>query len=247
MKHTEQTLSHAGPSLLALALVYTLLVAASVVSGLLLKHGALVVSPESSAEEARRFFANNPVSLRVAAFFSFGSAVPLGIYTATVVSRLRFLGVRAAGSYIALFGGFAASMALVISALCAWVLSVPEVAASLAATRVLDLLTLLFGGASFAVAFGLLAAGVSITGHFFHLLPRWLVWFGIITAAARELSSLSLLALWAAPLIPVVRFAGFVWLIAVGAMLPKTIRVAAVPAGDFVGEGAGSGKQAEAA
>jgi hypothetical protein len=246
MKHSEQSFSHRGPSLLALAIVYTLLVAAAVVSGLLLKHGALVVSPEASAEEARRFFSNNPVSLRVAAFFSFGSSVPLGIYTATVVSRLRFLGVRAAGSYIALFGGFAASAALVISALCAWVLSVPEVATSLAATRVLDLLTLLFGGVSFAVAFGLLAAGVSVTSHFFHLLPRWLVWFGIITAVVGELSSLSLLALWATPLIPLVRFASFVWLIAVGATLPNTIRTTAVPAGDLIGE-TDSGRDAEAA
>ena len=188
----------------------------------MLKHGPAVVNPYSSVEALRRFFADNPTALRTAAFFVFGSSVPLGVYAATIVSRLRFLGVRAAGSYIALFGGFSASIVLVISALCAWVLAVPEVSASLAATRVLHFMTLLFGGTAFAVAFGLLVAGVSVTSCFFRLLPRWLVSFGLLIAAAGELSSLSLLTLWAAPMIPIVRVAGFVWLIAVGAFLPKT-------------------------
>ena len=128
-QQTEQTVPHQGPSLLALAVVYTLLVA-GIVSGLLLKHGVVAVNPYSSPEESRRFFADNPAALRVAAFFSFGSSVPLGIYAATIVSRLRFLGVRAAGSYIALFGGFSAAILLAISALCAWLLAVPEVSAS---------------------------------------------------------------------------------------------------------------------
>lgn len=225
----EQIRSHAGPSLVALAIVYTLLVAASIISGALLKHGATVVNPYSPAEEARRFFAENPVAIRVSTFFLFGCSVPLGIYAATVVSRLRFLGVRAAGSYIALFGGFAASIALAVSGLCGWVLSVPEVSASLAATRVLHFMTVLFGGAFFAVAFGLLAAGVSVTGHFFRLLPRWLVWFGILIAAAGELASLSLLTLPAAVLIPIVRICGFIWLIAIGATLPRTVRISETP------------------
>src|SRR5256885_4078223 len=154
MNRTERSLSHAGPSLLGLAVIYTLLVLTSVISGLLLKHGTAVVNPYISAEESRRFFAENPLAMQVVAFFSFGSSVPLGIYAATVVSRLRFLGVRAAGSYIALFGGFASSTSLVISAFCVWVMSIPEVSASMPTTRALHFMTLLFGGVNFAVAFG---------------------------------------------------------------------------------------------
>lgn len=224
IEQTEQTLYHTGPSLLALAVVYTLLVAASIISVLLLKHGPAVVNPYSPAEEARRFFAGNPVALRASSFFLFGSSVPLGIYTAALVSRLRFLMGSAAGTYIALGGGFAASASLAVSGLCAWVLSVPEVSASLAASRLMHFMVILFGGVSFAVTFGLLTAGVSVTSHFFHLLPRWQVWFGIFIAVAGELSSLSLVALPAASLIPVVRLCGFIWLIAVGTTLPKTIR-----------------------
>ena len=39
-------------------------------------------------------------------FLQIGALIPLGIFAATIVSRLRFLGVDAAGPNIALFGGF---------------------------------------------------------------------------------------------------------------------------------------------
>jgi hypothetical protein len=214
----------AGPRLLPLAIVHILLFVANILSVVLLRHGAAFVTPFGDAEAARAFFAANPLALKVSAFFFFGSAVPLAIYTATVVSQLRYLGVRAAGTNIALFGGFAASGTIAISGLCTWVLSVPEVAGSVVATRVLYFLSFLFGGAGFAVGFGLLAAGVSVTGHFARLLPRWLVVLGMIVAVAGELSSLSLITYPANIAIPVTRFVGFAWLIIVGAHLPNMHR-----------------------
>jgi hypothetical protein len=214
----------AGPPLLPLAMVYTLLLVANIVSAVLLHQGPPAVTPFGDAETARAFFAANRFAIKVSAFFFFGSAVPLAIYAATVVSRLRYLGVRAAGTNIALFGGFAASGAIAISGLCTWVLSVPEVSASLVATRVLYFLSFLFGGAGFAVAFGLLAAGVSVTSHFARLLPRWLVVLGMIVAVAGELSSLSLIAYPANLAIPATRFVGIAWLLLVGGRLPATLR-----------------------
>src|SRR5882757_101638 len=114
MKPTSPT-RFAGPPLLALAIVHTLLFVANIASTVLLRHGPSFVTPFGDAEAARAFFAANPLAVKLSAFFFFGSAVPLGIYTATVVSRLRYLGVRAAGTNIALFGGFAASGAIAIS------------------------------------------------------------------------------------------------------------------------------------
>jgi hypothetical protein len=223
MKSTPQA-RFAGPPLLPLAIVHTLLFVASIVSAVLLRHGAPFITPFGDAEAARAFFASNPLAVKASAFFFFGSAVPLSIYTATVASRLRYLGVRAAGTDIALFGGFAASGAIAMSGLCTWVLSVPEVAVSLVAVRALYFLSFLFGGAGFAVAFGLLAAGVSVTSHFARLLPRWLVVLGLIVAATGELSSLSLIAYPANLAIPVTRFVGFAWLMLVGGLLPRTLR-----------------------
>jgi len=223
MEPTSST-RFAGPPLLPLAIVHVLLFVANIASAVLLRHGPPFVTPFGDAEAARAFFAASPLAVKTSAFFFFGSAVPLAIYTATAVSRLGYLGVRAAGTNIALFGGFAASGAIAVSGLCTWVLSVPEVSALLVATRVLYFMSFLFGGAGFAVAFGLLAAGVSVTSHFAGLLPRWWVVLGMIVAVAGELSCLSLIAYPANLAIPLTRFAGFAWLILVGGRLPKTLR-----------------------
>jgi hypothetical protein len=221
---------HAGPPLLLLAVVHVLLFAASVVAGSVLRHGAVYVNPYSSSEAVQNFFANSPRAIRVSTFFFFGSAVVLGLFTATVASRLRFLGVRAAGSYIALFGGFAASIVLATSALFSWVLSISDIVSSSAGlVHALYFVSFLFGGVAFAVGFGLLTAGVSITSYFRHLLPRWLVVFGMVIALAGEFSSLSLITYPASLLLPLTRFGGFVWLIAVAVLLPATRHNDATP------------------
>jgi hypothetical protein len=211
----------AGPPLFAVALVHVLLFVASLVSAALLRHGAPFVTPYADAEAVRAFFADNALAVKVSAFFFLGSAVPLGIFTATVVSRLLYLGVRAAGTHIALFGGFGATGLLVLSSLSTWVLSLPDVSASPIATRALYFFSFLFGGAAFAVMFGLLAAGISITSYLSRLLPRWLFVLGMIVAVAGELSALSLIAFPATFFIPITRFGGFLWLILVGLRLPK--------------------------
>src|ERR1700720_612953 len=119
MKPTSPT-RFAGPPLLPLAVVYTLLFVANIASAILLRHGPSFITPFGDAEAARAFFAANPFAVKVSASFFLGSAVPLAIYTATVVSRLCYLGVRAAGTNIALFGGFAASGAIAVSGFWTW-------------------------------------------------------------------------------------------------------------------------------
>jgi hypothetical protein len=64
----------------------------------------------------------------------FGAAVPLGVFTATIVSRLRFLGVKAAGAYIALFGGFGAAFATASNATVLWTISHSGIAQDTALT-----------------------------------------------------------------------------------------------------------------
>jgi hypothetical protein len=64
-------------------------------------------------------------------------------------------------------------------------------------------------------------AGVSVTAAFMKLLPKWVIVFGLILAAAGELSWLYLAFPRLLFLIPLVRFPGFIWLIAVGFLLPK--------------------------
>jgi hypothetical protein len=155
-----------GPSLILLATVHILLFVAGLAAGAALRHGASYVSPFAPAEALNSFLTQSPTAIRVSNFFLFGSAIPFGIFAVTTVSRLRYMRVRAAGTNIALLGGLIAAIALLLSGIVGWVLSVPEVLASAPVVKAIDFLNFLLGGVVFAVGFGLLAAGVSVTSYF---------------------------------------------------------------------------------
>ena len=218
------TVRHRGPSLLLLAIVHIALVIAGLVSAAVLSHGARMALPYESVQAAVAYFEQNALGIQVAAFFQFGSAIPLGIFAATVVSLLRFHGVRAAGTWIALFGGLVAPAFLMLSALCGWVLASPGFTEYPGSVRALQLLGFAAGGPGYIVPLGLLIAGVSITSYFTRLVPRWLAWFGIVLAVASELSSLTLLTWKAALFLPIGRFVTFIWLIGVAITLPAVSR-----------------------
>jgi hypothetical protein len=210
-----------GPSLILLAIVHILVFVAGLVAAATLRHGAPYVTPFAPAEEVRLFFAQSPTAVRVSNFCLFASAVPFGIFAVTTVSRLRFMGVRAAGTNITLLGGLTATIALILSGITGWVLSVPEVSASAQVVKAIFFLCFLFGGAVYSVGFGLLAAGVSVTSYFMRLLPRWMVVLGMLLAITGELSSFSLIAYPANFFIPITRYLGLIWMVSVAVALTK--------------------------
>jgi hypothetical protein len=210
---------HRGPSLLAVGIVHVALFLASLVFSTVMARGEHFPSPFQPEALSHAWFVANRDAVRVGAFFAFGASVPLGIFTATAASRLRFLGVNVAGESIALFGGLSASLWLALSGLVEWALAWPGVQEA-STIRALHLVVFAAGGIGFMVAFGLLLAGVSLSAGLARLLPRWLMWFGLVLAALAELSALTLLFPVMAWLLPAVRFPGLVWLICVGALLP---------------------------
>lgn len=216
--------SGAGPSLLTLALAYTVLELGSVAALVLARRdGAQLgtLNPFGAPESARLFFATNPGAARAAGFLCVASAIPLAIYSAALVSRLQAWGARDAGSYVAFAGGLAASAGLAAAGLFLWLLSVPEASASVPVARVLHFLVFLCGGPAFAVGMGMLAAGASSTSPFMRHVPRWLVWLGLALGATGALSALGMLSVPLTIPIPVTRIAGFVWLIAVAATMSR--------------------------
>src|SRR5205085_3746398 len=162
-----------------------------------------------------------PKTVLICAFLQFGAAIPLGIFTATMVSRLQFLGVRAVGVYIALFGGLMTAFDMAASAYVLWVMAYPGIAQDPTVLRALYYLGFSFGGVGFSVPLGLLMAGVCIPAAFFKLLPKWLVAFGLVLENIGELNVQSLMIPQALFLIPLTRFPGFIWLIAAGFTLPR--------------------------
>jgi hypothetical protein len=213
---------HAGPNPGIVAIVYTLLFNAGLYFVISFTGGPHFPGPWESSETIAAYFQDHSRAVLACAFLQFGAAIPLGIFTATMVSRLQFLGVRVAGAHIALFGGLMAAFNMAASALVLWVMAYPGIAQDAAVLRALYYLTFAFGGVGFSVPLGLLMAGLCIPAAFFKLLPKWLVVFGIVLAVIGELSALALVIPNALFLIPLTRFPGFIWLIGAGFALPKT-------------------------
>jgi hypothetical protein len=210
-----------GPSIILLASVHIALFVAGLVAGSVLRHGGSFVTPFAPAEQVRMFFIHSSLAVRVSNFFLFGSAVPFGIFAVTTVSRLRFMGVRAAGTNITLLGGVVAAMALFFSGIAGWVLSVSDISDSVAVVKAIYFLSFLCGGVLYAIGFGLFAAGISVTSYFMRLLPRWLTFVGILLAIIGELSWFSLITYPANFFIPITRFAGFIWMLLAAVALTR--------------------------
>jgi hypothetical protein len=178
--------------------------------------------PWESSQTIVTYFQTHPHQVLWCAFLQFGAAIPLGIFTATMVSRLQFLGVRAAGALIALFGGLMTAFNMTVTSLILWVMSYQGIARDGAVLRALYYLVFSIGGVGFSVPMGILILGLSIPAAIMKLLPKWLVIFGLTLGAIGELSVLSLVIPQALFLIPLTRFPGFIWLIAAGSLLPRT-------------------------
>jgi hypothetical protein len=179
--------------------------------------------PHNTVAESIAYVANFGGSIRFGSFCELSSAVLLGLFVAVTVSRLRFLGVRAAGEVIALCGGVGATVMLMLSALWGWSVTRPGIASADGDVSLLQALSFAGGGPGFVVPLGLFVAGVSITAGLHRLIPRWLMWLGILIAIACELASLTLIFWNAAYFIPVGRFVGVVWMIAVAVTLPTKV------------------------
>jgi hypothetical protein len=216
------TMRNQGPHLGMIAIIFTVLFNAGLFPVTMFGGMPYFPGPWESADVIAAFFQARPSSVIICAFFHFGSAVSLGIFTASAVSQLRFLGVRAAGVSIAFFGGIMTAANITASAFMLWAMAHPGIANNTSLINALYFMQYAFGGPGFSVFLGLLIAGISIPSGLMKLLPRWLVIFGIVLAVMGELSWFNIITPKALFLIPLTRFPGFVWLIIVGFKLPRT-------------------------
>jgi len=212
---------HRGPHPGAVALVYVILFVASLLSVGITTKGEGFPNPYGDIQHAQTALLQYINIIRISAFLQFCAAIPLGIFTAAVTSRLRFLGVNVTGISIALFGGIAASVFMTISSLSGWILTQPGVAADINIMHTLQFFGFTTGGVAFTVATGLLMAGISVPCLFGNYTPKWIAIFGLVLAALAEISSFSLLFYPANYLLPVARFGSYIWMIATGFTLAK--------------------------
>jgi hypothetical protein len=119
-----------------------------------------------------------------------------------------------------LFGGLLTAATIIISSSIGWAMTHPAISSDASIIVALYYLSFGLGGVGYSVPLGLLIAGLAVSAGFSKLLPRWLVWSGVLLAVIGELSCLTLVFPNVLPLIPLTRFPGFIWLIFVGFKLP---------------------------
>jgi len=215
----ERARQQAGPPLWLLGAVSLGLLLVGVI--LLAALGGTPPLPYREPAAVLDYFRAHAVAAQVSAVFVFGSSVPLAIYAATASARLRQLGVTAPGATIALAGGVLAAGGLGLSSLLLWTLSRPEIIAGGPLVNALYYLTFLTGGVAHVVMLGLLTAGVAVPALILRLVPRTWAWIGLGISVIAELTTAVLIWPSLAPLLPIARFAALIWLVVVGALLPK--------------------------
>lgn len=150
------------------------------------------------------------------------SAAPLAVWAATAHQRLHTLGARVAGPTIGLVGAAMAAVALALSGLAAWTASGVAGLGDAPLAHALTLLAFGAGGPVFALGFSLLIAGVAVPALILRLVPRGLAVAGLLVAGLGALAVLVLLVPGLAPILPVVRFGGLLWLVAISFVLPRS-------------------------
>jgi hypothetical protein len=211
-----------GPHPGVLAIVSLGIFLASLITSAILTGGQTFVSPFAPEGQVAAFFQQNVPAMRLGGMLQFGSAVPLGIYAATIYARQLRLGVRVPGPAIGFFGGISAAIFLMLSGSVTWLLSRPEITTNATLTHALSFLAFITGGVGFVVGMGLLVAGIAVPSLILRFMPRWLAWTGLAIAALSELSFLSMAIEPLQFLLPIGRFGGLLWLVAAGFLLPRT-------------------------
>jgi hypothetical protein len=174
----------------------------------------------TSAQDALSYARDHTGQLQAAAVLTFAAALPLAVWTATIYRRLRTLGITAPGAVIGLVGGVLASGSLALSGLITWTLADTADSASPAVAHALVDLSFGTGAAGFVVPFALLIAGVAVPALILRLAARPLAWIGLVIAIAAILSTFTLATSALDPTLPIGRFGGLAWILAVSVLLP---------------------------
>src|SRR5580698_5392653 len=124
-----QSFRFRGPHLGILAVIYTVLFIFGLSYVISFTPGAPhYPNPYDPAAAITTYFREHPHDALMCCFFQFLSAIPLGLFTVTVWSRLKWLGVKAVGPSIALLGGLLVVTGGAVSSMIGWATVFPGVA-----------------------------------------------------------------------------------------------------------------------
>jgi hypothetical protein len=208
----------AGPSLLVPAAALTGLTVFGAV------FGGTGPRPDWTAEQVLAYTVEHPAAISFGAALLLGSTIPLLVYAATLVRRMRQLGVQAPGPLMGLTGAVLAAAALLVSALAGWTAAQTAGLGDAALVRALTTLWFGAGGVGFVAPFGLLVLGIAVPALIAGLLPRAVAWAAAVVGVLAVLSTFALATDVLYPLLPIGRFGGLAVLIATALLLPTSRR-----------------------
>jgi hypothetical protein len=179
-------------------------------------------TPYSGDEVARRYLFADPAalqrSLQLGGLLQLLSAMALLAFVPWLADFVSRHGSPERAGLVRT-AGVASGVLLVVSSVGSWILSMVDSLGDLAVSRTLMDLAFITGAAPAVGTLGLVLWQVSRTALAARALPAWVGWAGSVLGAASVLSLLSLVAEPATLLIPVGRYLGFVWFLAVSLLL----------------------------
>lgn len=176
--------------------------------------------PGAPAAEVVRYYDASRTAVIAVGVLQMLAAGALLVFAGCVVAFVRRVrGEEETLPRLAVVGGVAAAVFLLICALLSLTLVPVAAGGNLSLVGALRQMSFLTGGALHVASLGLFVGAASIAARGAWALPGWIVWLGFVQGAVAILSLASLVLFPAALLILVGRMLGFIWCIAVGIAL----------------------------
>ncbi|WP_198539924.1 hypothetical protein, partial [Streptomyces sp. CT34] len=195
-------------------------VASLLVAGVLAPSGA--VTPYSSDADVQAYRLEDPATLenllRVLGLLQGLSALALLAFVPCLTGFVRRYGSEARAGVVRALATVAGAL-LLLSASTGWILAQVGSRSELSTYRAVADLSFITGAGPAIATLGVAVFLVSATGRASRALPAWLAWSGMVIGVAGLLSMSSLVAQGGAMFIPIGRFLGFVWFIALSISL----------------------------
>lgn len=188
--------------------------------------------PGAATEEVVRYYSENVTASLVHNFALIIAGLALCAFAVAVANFVR--GKAADGSVlptVAATGGILAAGLLVVSASIGGVLTLAAPSLDLGLVETLRGANFFTGGAGHVTALGLFIGATTLVARRTKALPRWIVWWGFISATLAILSIFSLVFFPASLFILLGRMTALVWAFATGIALARGTRREAAAAG----------------
>ncbi|WNM35787.1 hypothetical protein RKE30_38250 [Streptomyces sp. Li-HN-5-11] len=180
------------------------------------------VTPYSSDAEVQAYRLKDPATLenllRTLGLLQGLSALALLAFVPSLTGFVRRYGSDARAGMVRALATVAGAL-LLLSASTSWVLAQVGSTAELSTYRAVSDLSFITGAAPAISTLGVAVFLIAATGRASHALPAWITWSGTVIGVASVLSMSSLTAAGGSVFIPIGRFLGFAWFVALSVLL----------------------------